>query len=55
MHNKTRCQEFMTPNLSHMFLSIQQDTQILQIKNYLIITQPTNALIVCHLFLNSFK
>jgi len=35
MHNKKRRQEFMTPNLSQMLLSIQQGTQILQVKNYL--------------------
>lgn len=35
IHNKKMYQEFMTPNLSRMILSIQQDTQILQIKNYL--------------------
>jgi len=35
MHNKKRWQEFMTPNLSQMILSIQQGTQLLQINNYL--------------------
>jgi hypothetical protein len=35
MHKKKWCKEFMTPNLSQTFHSIQQDKQILQIKNYL--------------------